>query len=131
MENILFGVVMGMIGTAILIFLTQKVCAENKDKKAATGKLVVDLNDYQLPPVLPMLREFKLKRSVEQNGNVLTVTWKYKGNKTYRNFEIDSSLYTAENKIAFANFCKYEEFQFYLKNQGLFPLVKGKKKCLN
>lgn len=128
MENILFGVVIGMIGTAILIFLTQKVYSEKKTKQAVVNKPSFDLNDFQLPPVLPMLREFKLKRSVEQNGNVLTVTWKYKGNKTYRNFEIDSSLYIAESKIMFANFCKNEEFQFYLKNQGLFPLVKGKKK---
>lgn len=98
----------------------------NPDRKKKP--LAVDINDYELPPGLPMLRFFKVVRSTEQSGDVIRVTWTYRTAKSYRAFDVDPNKTVAENQAAFAVFCRDNEFKFYLRNKELFPLRKGKKK---
>lgn len=126
MENLLFGFVTGLIIGAALYWLTQRV-AEGKQVKVI-NKVAHNINDYETPTPLPMLRPFKVKRSTQLVDNVITVTWKYKDAKSYRTFTLDDSKFLVERQAAFKQFCKEQEFGFYMRNINHFPLRKGKKK---
>jgi len=125
MENILFGVAIGMLFGVFLFWISQKTA---KPKEVVVNKLATDINDYDLPEPLPVLVPFNVLRSLEQTGDVLTVTWKYKDCKSFRAFVVDPDKSLADNKLAFEKFVQLQEMRFYIRNASSFPLRKGKKK---
>lgn len=74
-------------------------------------------NDYELPPILPLVDVKGVGRGFNVDGASITLSWIYNGASQYRVITKRNGVLTQEE---FLNHWYENELNFYLKNKEMF-----------